>query len=172
VLLERLAGDGGKPAKERIMRRRQREGRGKPAGKIETLRLGTKKFGLALGRAVLTGARRRGPTASAGQQARRQVSMVGINTIARRHFLRGAKHFRLAKECAAVLGLSGNAQLAAPGISEQAQCRSHSNAAGGFGAGQEQIRRQREILRVVCAPGDVGVAFRGQACKSGRSVVA
>jgi len=88
--LECLAGDCRQMPKEGVVRRRQGEGRGETMGEIETLRLGTKKLGLALGRPVLADARWQRPTASAGQQAGRQFAIVRVDQVTRRHFLSGA----------------------------------------------------------------------------------
>jgi hypothetical protein len=136
---ECLAGDVREPAEERIAGRGQGEGRGEPAGLIETLRLVTKKFGLAFGWSVRTGERRRRPTASAGQQAGRRVAIVGVDQVARGHFLGGAQDFGLAEQRAAVFGLPGDAQVSPPGMGEKAKRRSGPDTASGFGAGQEQI---------------------------------
>jgi hypothetical protein len=140
--LECLAGDVRETTEERIAGCGQGEGSGEPAGLIETLRLVTKKFGLAFGRPVLTDARRRRPTASAGQQAGRRVAIVRTDQVARTHFLGGAQDFALAEQRAAVFGLPGDAQLSPPDMGEKTKRRSGPGTVCSLGAGQEQIGSQ------------------------------
>jgi hypothetical protein len=105
---ECLVGDVREPAEERIAGRGQGEGRGEPAGLIETLRLVTKKFGFAFWQPVLADARRRRPIASAGQQAGRRVAIVGVDQVARWQLLRRANHFCFSEEKMPFSGLTGD----------------------------------------------------------------